>query len=82
MKIQVVVDFEIEPEVAAVLLADPFPNQAVDKWLCDNSPIPATGYNLMHTSLDFNAKEVYDALGKHLANENVKNARQLANIVV
>ena len=82
MKIQVVVYYEIEPELAAQLLADPFPNTAVDKWLCENSPMPDKDVAYMEPSLGVNARDVFTVLGKHLAQSAVDNAKQLTNINV
>lgn len=67
---QVIVDFKITVTEAAALLAENDGTPSVSEWLSKHTPED----EIMDT---FNARALKEALGKHLAESKVQEARQL-----
>lgn len=70
-RFQAVVDYEIDTGVASGLLAENGGVRSVSEWINKNNPIDEGDGGT------FNASNLRDALGRHLAKESINQARQL-----
>lgn len=78
-----VVAFEIDEHQAANILADPFPNIAVETWLTGAHPVGTDGLNALRDkqrSTSFELNELKKQFGLHLADKKVAECKHLADI--
>lgn len=73
--------FEMDENTAAEILADPFPNRALDEWMSRQHPLLETdcmaGYDSQRTK-SWELQQVEAAFGKHLAEKKVAERKMLS----
>jgi len=72
MKVRACIDFEIDPNIAASILADPFPNAKLRDFLNGDDV-----QYIVQDNASYELIEIKEALGKYLAEKKVKEIKQL-----